>query len=100
MVPGSDGPISTWEEALHFCETYGYPAILKAAYGGGGRGMRIVTNKEVCCGCDRSFIEIQVFSMSVGLSDVLECRSGFRFNREVDKCIGILCIHFRRFSQT
>ena len=47
-VPGSDGPISTWEEALHFCETYGYPAILKAAYGGGGRGMRIVTNKEVC----------------------------------------------------
>ena len=47
VVPGSDGPVTEWEEALHFCETYGYPAILKAAYGGGGRGMRIVTNKKV-----------------------------------------------------
>ena len=47
VVPGSDGPITEWEEALQFCETYGYPAILKAAYGGGGRGMRIVTNREV-----------------------------------------------------
>lgn len=46
VVPGSDGPITTWEEALEFCETYGYPAIMKAAYGGGGRGMRIVENRE------------------------------------------------------
>ncbi|KAF6022688.1 Pc [Bugula neritina] len=46
VVPGSDGPITQWEEALQFCEKYGYPAILKAAYGGGGRGMRIVNNKE------------------------------------------------------
>lgn len=46
MVPGSDGPLKSWEEALHFCETYGYPAILKAAYGGGGRGMRMINNKE------------------------------------------------------
>ena len=38
--------------------------------------------------------------MSIGLSDVLECRSGFRCNGEVDKCIGILCIHLRRFSRT
>ena len=38
--------------------------------------------------------------MSVDLSDVLACRSGFHFNREVDKCIGILCIHSCRFSQT
>ena len=72
MVPGSDGPISTWEEALHFCETYGYPAILKAAYGGGGRGMRIVTNKEVCCGCIRLFIDIEASSISMGLSDVFK----------------------------
>jgi len=47
VVPGSDGPISSADEALAFCETYGYPAIFKAAYGGGGRGMRIVNSREV-----------------------------------------------------
>ncbi|VDP97354.1 unnamed protein product [Trichobilharzia regenti] len=37
VVPGSPGPITTPEEALEFCEQYGLPVILKAAYGGGGR---------------------------------------------------------------
>lgn len=48
VVPGSDGPITTSAEALEFCEKHGYQAIMKAACGGGGRGMRIVNNKNVC----------------------------------------------------
>ena len=42
IVPGTDGPIHTKEEALSFCQQYGLPVIFKAAYGGGGRGMRVV----------------------------------------------------------
>lgn len=46
LVPGSDGPVSTVEEALNFANTIGYPVILKASAGGGGRGMRIVEKPD------------------------------------------------------
>lgn len=42
VVPGTPGPIDTTEEAKAFVEKYGYPVIIKAAFGGGGRGMRVV----------------------------------------------------------
>ncbi|SCU83874.1 LAME_0C07096g1_1 [Lachancea meyersii CBS 8951] len=41
-VPGTPGPIDTVEEAQAFVAEYGYPVIIKAAFGGGGRGMRVV----------------------------------------------------------
>jgi len=41
ILPGSDGPVKTYEEAIAVAATIGYPVILKAAAGGGGRGMRI-----------------------------------------------------------
>lgn len=47
-MPGSDGPVSSIEEARQFCDQYGLPVIFKAAYGGGGRGMRIVRSMAVC----------------------------------------------------
>ncbi len=47
MVPGTPGPVTSAEEAVKFCEQYGLPVIFKAAYGGGGRGMRKVTKMEV-----------------------------------------------------
>ncbi|XP_074087062.1 pyruvate carboxylase, mitochondrial [Macrotis lagotis] len=46
VVPGTDNPISSLHEAHEFCNTYGLPIIFKAAYGGGGRGMRVVYSFE------------------------------------------------------
>jgi len=46
ILPGSDGVITTAEEAQQWAERVGYPVILKAKAGGGGRGMRIVRTDE------------------------------------------------------
>ncbi|KRX42306.1 Pyruvate carboxylase [Trichinella murrelli] len=42
VVPGIENPIENAEEAAEFGKQYGFPVIFKAAYGGGGRGMRRV----------------------------------------------------------
>ncbi|MSP42182.1 MAG: ATP-grasp domain-containing protein [Alphaproteobacteria bacterium] len=44
IVPGSKGALETVADALQAAETIGYPVMLKASAGGGGRGMRLVTN--------------------------------------------------------
>jgi len=44
IVPGSDGPVADEQEALQIARKIGYPVIVKAAGGGGGRGMRIAHN--------------------------------------------------------
>jgi acetyl-CoA carboxylase biotin carboxylase subunit len=46
ILPGSDGVLATVEEAQKCAITVGYPVILKAKAGGGGRGMRIVRTPE------------------------------------------------------
>ncbi|KAJ2951662.1 hypothetical protein O0L34_g13821 [Tuta absoluta] len=46
IVPGTDGPVNTKEEAMEFCKKHGLPVIFKAAYGGGGRGMRVVREMD------------------------------------------------------
>ena len=46
ILPGSDGIIDTAEEALVWARKVGYPVILKAKAGGGGRGMRVVRKAE------------------------------------------------------
>jgi acetyl-CoA carboxylase, biotin carboxylase subunit len=43
-VPGSDGPVDTENEAVKIARKIGYPVIIKAVAGGGGRGMRIAHN--------------------------------------------------------
>jgi acetyl-CoA carboxylase biotin carboxylase subunit len=46
ILPGSDGIIDSEAEALKWAKDVGYPVILKAKAGGGGRGMRIVRSAE------------------------------------------------------
>jgi len=41
VIPGSDGAVKTVEEAAEVAQSIGFPVIIKAAAGGGGRGMRI-----------------------------------------------------------
>jgi acetyl-CoA carboxylase biotin carboxylase subunit len=42
ILPGSDGPLDNEEKALKLAKEIGYPVIVKATAGGGGRGMRVV----------------------------------------------------------
>ena len=42
VVPGTPGPVERYEEVKEFTDEYGFPIIIKAAFGGGGRGMRVV----------------------------------------------------------
>ncbi len=46
VVPGSDGPIASAEQAAQIAEKIGYPVLVKASAGGGGRGMRRVDSPD------------------------------------------------------
>jgi acetyl-CoA carboxylase biotin carboxylase subunit len=47
VVPGSEGPLEGVDEAQSLADAIGYPVIVKAAAGGGGRGMRIVRARDM-----------------------------------------------------
>jgi acetyl-CoA carboxylase, biotin carboxylase subunit len=46
VVPGSDGSVNTQEDALRLAKEIGFPLIIKAASGGGGRGMKVATKLD------------------------------------------------------
>lgn len=46
VVPGTDGPVKSVDDGLAFCRSIGYPAIVKASAGGGGRGLRVVRSDD------------------------------------------------------
>ncbi|SFJ92270.1 pyruvate carboxylase [Halobacillus dabanensis] len=46
VIPGSDGPVSGLEEIREFGKQHGFPLMIKAAMGGGGRGMRVVRSAD------------------------------------------------------
>ena len=46
LVPGSDGAVSDFDEARKIAKEIGYPVIIKAASGGGGRGMKVCDSED------------------------------------------------------
>ncbi len=46
VVPGSDGAVTSEEEAFAAAESIGFPVLIKAAAGGGGRGMKVAQDRE------------------------------------------------------
>jgi len=46
VVPGTDGAVESLEDGLAFCRKIGYPVMVKACAGGGGRGLRVVRSDE------------------------------------------------------
>jgi len=46
-IPGSEGPVETPAEALAFAREVGFPVLIKAAAGGGGKGMRVAADESV-----------------------------------------------------
>lgn len=59
-VPGSPGPIASTAEALDVADRIGYPVLLKAVAGGGGRGMRVARNgKELAAAYELATIEAE-----------------------------------------
>ena len=68
VIPGTDGIVNSSEDIKRFGATYGYPIIIKALLGGGGRGMRIVRNEE---GVEEAFKRAQSEAKSAfGNADV------------------------------
>lgn len=60
VVPGTPGPVASAEDALLFCKQYGLPVIFKAAFGGGGRGMRVVRKfDEIQTSFNRAYSEAE-----------------------------------------
>lgn len=45
LVPGSDGAVTNYQEAVKIAQVIGYPVMIKAAAGGGGKGMRLAHNE-------------------------------------------------------
>ena len=68
VIPGSDGAVKNEKEALKIAKKVGYPVILKASSGGGGRGMRIVRSQEEM---QKSFNTAQRESLTAFGSDEL-----------------------------
>lgn len=58
MVPGTDKAVTSLEEALAICQNTGFPILIKASAGGGGKGMRIVENEaELASQMERAISE-------------------------------------------
>lgn len=46
VVPGTEQPLQSAEEAVRICNAIGYPVMLKASMGGGGKGMRLIHSED------------------------------------------------------
>jgi acetyl-CoA carboxylase biotin carboxylase subunit len=113
VLPGSDGPVAGLDEAKRVASRIGYPVLIKAAAGGGGKGMRLVERenelesalREAASEAERSFrsgevflekalveprhIEIQIFGDTYGNLIHLgerECSIQRRHQKVIEEC--------------
>ncbi|AAP99120.1 MULTISPECIES: acetyl-CoA carboxylase biotin carboxylase subunit [Prochlorococcus] len=75
-VPGSKGLLANWEEASLLAKDMGYPVMIKATAGGGGRGMRLVNDQES--------IE-ELFKAAQGESEAAFGNAGLYMEKFIDK---------------
>ncbi|MGH7255664.1 MAG: biotin carboxylase N-terminal domain-containing protein, partial [Nitrospirales bacterium] len=60
VVPGTAGPVASVEDALRFARDVGYPVMIKACAGGGGRGLRVArSDEELTAGMETSAREAE-----------------------------------------
>jgi acetyl-CoA/propionyl-CoA carboxylase biotin carboxyl carrier protein len=66
MAPGSDGPVSGADEIIEFAARHGLPVAIKAAFGGGGRGLKVAHTAEEIPGLYESAVREAVASFGRG----------------------------------
>ncbi len=60
VIPGSDGVVESEEMAISLCQSIGFPVIIKASFGGGGKGIRVANNEvELIKGYQMAKMEAQ-----------------------------------------
>lgn len=98
IIPGTVDAISTWEEGLKIARELKFPVIIKAIHGGGGRGMRIVSDES---NFKNLFLEAKAESMTCFLSDELYIEKYFGKTKHIEVQIiadkyGNVCHLFER----
>src|SRR5207244_13213776 len=81
VLPGSEGPVKDLDEARAVADEIGYPIILKASAGGGGRGMRIVRDAD---GLASAFQTCQTEARAAFRSSELYCEKFVAGARHVE----------------
>jgi acetyl-CoA carboxylase biotin carboxylase subunit len=81
VIPGSDGPVGSPEEAARVAERIGYPILLKAALGGGGRGMRVIRSRDELA---RAFMQARAEATSAFADARLYCERFLERVRHVE----------------
>jgi acetyl-CoA/propionyl-CoA carboxylase biotin carboxyl carrier protein len=66
LAPGTDGPVASAQEAADFAAEYGLPIAIKAAYGGGGRGLRVARTTDEIAGQFESAVREAVAAFGRG----------------------------------
>ena len=83
IIEGSDGSVKSYEEAKSLCKEIGYPILIKAAAGGGGKGMKIVDNESKLSELfslakmrQKSILEMMIYTLKniLKIQDILKCK--------------------------
>jgi acetyl-CoA carboxylase biotin carboxylase subunit len=81
VIPGSEAPLKDGDDAVEIADRTGYPVILKAAAGGGGRGMRIVRERD---GMATAFAACQSEAAAAFGSSEIYCERFLEASRHVE----------------